>query len=171
MAQSCSGMRRNQSVAISTARPRSARRSKKPSTRGRISWSRPRWSAGYCIGDLVENADFLTANDRAMQRIAQAARGITAVIGFIDYNLHEQNDNGTVRKYNAAAVVRDGRILQRAEVAASQLSLLRRQAVFHTWRIARTGRCRDAARTSQRRGLDLRGHVGRVLRRRSRCPS
>ena len=120
---------------------------------------------GYCIGDLVENADFLTANDRAMQRIAQAARGITAVVGFIDYNLHEQNDNGTVRKYNAAAVVRDGRILQRAEVAASQLSLLRRQAVFHTWRIARTGRCRDAARTGQRRGLDLRGHVGRVLRR------
>ena len=69
---------------------------------------------GYCIGDLVENADFLKANDRAIQRIAQAARGITAVVGFIDYNLHEQNDNGTVRKYNAAAVMRDGRILQRA---------------------------------------------------------
>src|SRR5215211_6782308 len=69
---------------------------------------------GYCIGDLVENADFLKANDRAIQRIADATRGITAVVGFIDYNLHEQNDNGTVRKYNAAAVVRDGRILQKA---------------------------------------------------------
>src|SRR5688572_17661101 len=69
---------------------------------------------GYCIGDLVENADFLAANDRAIERIAAAARGITAVIGCIDYNLQLRNDNGTVRKYNAAAVVRDGRILQRA---------------------------------------------------------
>ena len=72
---------------------------------------------GYCIGDLVENADFLTANDRAAQQIAEAARGITAVFGFIDYDLHARNDNGTVRKYNAAAVVRDGRILQRARKA------------------------------------------------------
>ena len=72
---------------------------------------------GYCIGDLVENADFLTANDRAAQRIADAARGITAVFGFIDYDLHARNDNGTVRKYNAAAVARDGRILQRARKA------------------------------------------------------
>jgi NAD+ synthase (glutamine-hydrolysing) len=69
---------------------------------------------GYCIGDLIENVDFLAANDRAIERIARASRGITAVVGFIDYNLHQQNDNGTVRKYNAAAVMRDGVILQRA---------------------------------------------------------
>ena len=67
---------------------------------------------GYCIGDLVENVDFLAANERAIVRIAQASRGITSIVGFIDFNLHQQNDNGTVRKYNAAAVVRDGRILQ-----------------------------------------------------------
>ena len=72
---------------------------------------------GYCIGDLVENVDFLAANDRAIGRIAEASRGITSVIGFIDYDLHQRNDNGTVRKYNAAAVVRDGRILQRAHKA------------------------------------------------------
>ena len=69
---------------------------------------------GYCIGDLVENVDFLAANDRAIRRIAAASRGITSIVGFIDYNLHQQNDNGTVRKYNAAAVMRDGVILQRA---------------------------------------------------------
>ena len=69
---------------------------------------------GYCIGDLVENTDFLAANERAMLQIAGAARGITAVVGFIDYDLHARNDNGTVRKYNAAAVVRDGVVLQRA---------------------------------------------------------
>src|SRR5688500_5026972 len=69
---------------------------------------------GYCIGDLIENVNFLAANDRATLRIADAARGITAVFGFIDYDLEARNDNGTVRKYNAAADVRDGHVLQRA---------------------------------------------------------
>ena len=69
---------------------------------------------GYCIGDLVEDAAFLAANERAMQTIAAAARGITAVVGFVDVNPGARNDNGTIRKYNAAAVVRDGRVLQRA---------------------------------------------------------
>ena len=69
---------------------------------------------GYCIGDLVENADFLGANERALQTIAQAARGITAVVGFIDHEPGSRNENGAIRKYNAAAVVRDGRVLQRA---------------------------------------------------------
>ena len=69
---------------------------------------------GYCIGDLVEDAGFLVANERAMLRIADAARGITAVVGFIDFNLAERNESGAIRRYNAAAVVRDGRVLQRA---------------------------------------------------------
>jgi NAD+ synthase (glutamine-hydrolysing) len=69
---------------------------------------------GYCIGDLVEDTDFLEANERALQSIAGAVRGITAVIGFIDVDAAATNDHGTMRKYNAAAVVRDGRILQRA---------------------------------------------------------
>jgi NAD+ synthase (glutamine-hydrolysing) len=69
---------------------------------------------GYCIGDLVENTDFLEANERALQSIARATQGITAVIGFIDFDPGATNDHGTIRKYNAAAVVRDGRILQRA---------------------------------------------------------
>ena len=69
---------------------------------------------GYCIGDLVEDAGFLAANERAMLAIAEAARGITAVVGFIDFDLTARNENGAIRKYNAAAVVRDGRVLQRA---------------------------------------------------------
>jgi NAD+ synthase (glutamine-hydrolysing) len=69
---------------------------------------------GYCIGDLVEDASFLAANERAMRTIADAARGITAVVGFIDFNLAERNDSGAIRRYNAAAVVRDGQVLQRA---------------------------------------------------------
>src|SRR3954468_4574108 len=69
---------------------------------------------GYCIGDLVEDEGFLAANERAMLRIADAARGITGVIGFIDFNAAARNDSGGLRKYNAAAVVRGGQVLQRA---------------------------------------------------------
>jgi NAD+ synthase (glutamine-hydrolysing) len=69
---------------------------------------------GYCIGDLVEDAGFLAANERAMQRVAAAARGITAVVGFIDFDPDARNESGGIRKYNAAAVVRDGVVLQRA---------------------------------------------------------
>jgi NAD+ synthase (glutamine-hydrolysing) len=68
---------------------------------------------GYCIGDLVEDRAFLEANERAVQRIAAAARGITAVVGFIDFDPAARNDDGRLRKHNAAAVVRDGVVLQR----------------------------------------------------------
>ncbi len=102
---------------------------------------------GYCIGDLIENADFLTANDRAIARIADAARGITAVVGFIDYDLHARNDNGTVRKYNAAAVVRDGRVLARA-----RKSLLPNYRYFDDKRFFTPGERRDAVEIDTRQG-------------------
>ncbi len=72
---------------------------------------------GYCIGDLVEDLAFLEANEQAMQRVAAAAQGITAVVGFIDFDPSARNDNGTILKHNAAAVVRDGTVLQRAHKA------------------------------------------------------
>jgi NAD+ synthase (glutamine-hydrolysing) len=102
---------------------------------------------GYCIGDLVEDADFLGANERAITRIAQAARGITAVVGFIDFDLRQRNDNGTVRKYNAAAVVRDGRVLQRA-----RKSLLPNYRYFDDKRFFAPGEARQA--------IDLPGRAG-----------
>ena len=101
-----------------------------------------------------------------MQRIAEAARGITAVVGFIDYDLHARNDNGTVRKYNAAAVVRDGRVLQRA-----RKSLLPNYRYFDDKRFFTPGERRDPvddrdpARRRPAGRLHLRRHVGRVLRR------
>jgi NAD+ synthase (glutamine-hydrolysing) len=69
---------------------------------------------GYYVGDLIEDPAFLKANDDAVRQVAAAARGITAVVGFIDHDPSRMNEAGTPRKYNAAAVVRDGRILQRA---------------------------------------------------------
>src|SRR5436189_3024455 len=69
---------------------------------------------GYCIGDLVEDTAFVEANEQAMRRIAAASTGMTTVVGFIDHDPAARNDHGTLRKYNAAAVVRDGQVLQRA---------------------------------------------------------
>jgi NAD+ synthase (glutamine-hydrolysing) len=69
---------------------------------------------GYCIGDLVEDTAFVEANEQAMRRIAAACTNITAVVGFIDHDPSAKNDHGTLRKYNAAAVVRNGQVLQRA---------------------------------------------------------
>ena len=69
---------------------------------------------GYCIGDLIENDAFVDANETAMLRIAAAAKGITAVVGVIDRDARARNEHGLLRRYNAAAVVRDGRVLQRA---------------------------------------------------------
>jgi NAD+ synthase (glutamine-hydrolysing) len=69
---------------------------------------------GYCIGDLIEDRCFLEANEQAMRRVAAASRGITTVVGFIDADPTAHNELGAVRKFNAAAVVRDGRVLQRA---------------------------------------------------------
>lgn len=69
---------------------------------------------GYCIGDLVEDAGFLAANERAIERVAAAATSLTAVVGFIDHDPAARNDSGTILKYNAAAVVSGGRVVQRA---------------------------------------------------------
>ncbi len=69
---------------------------------------------GYCIGDLVEDRGFLDANERAVQAIARAAADITVVAGFIDVDPSALNDSGGVCKYNAAAVVHRGSVLQRA---------------------------------------------------------
>jgi len=69
---------------------------------------------GYCIGDLVEDAGFLAANERALQRIAAAATTLTAIVGFIDHDPAARNDSGTILKHNAAAVVSGGRVVQRA---------------------------------------------------------
>jgi NAD+ synthase (glutamine-hydrolysing) len=69
---------------------------------------------GYCIGDLIEDRAFLEANERAMLCVAHAARGVTVVAGFIDCDYSARGETGGPRKYNAAAVVRDGQVLQRA---------------------------------------------------------
>src|SRR5262245_37341081 len=102
---------------------------------------------GYCIGDLVEDDAFVRANEDAMRRIAEAATGITAVVGFIDHDPSARNDHGTVKKYNAAAVVRDGRVLQRA-----RKSLLPNYRYFDDKRFFSPGESRDPLAVDVRGG-------------------
>ena len=104
---------------------------------------------GYCIGDLVEDAAFLDANERAVHAIAKAARTITAVIGFIDYEAGARNEFGALRKYNGAAVVRDGRILQRA-----RKSLLPNYRYFDDKRYFTPASSRDPVDVPAGRGVE-----------------
>ena len=138
----------------------------------RAAGGRPRRRAGAGAARLLHRRSRrgrgLPRGQRARDRSAspQAARGITAVVGFIDYDLHQRNDNGTVRKYNAAAVVRDGRVLQRAHK-----SLLPNYRYFDDKRFFTPGRVAASRSTCRRRRplarrrVDLRRHVGRLLRR------
>ena len=86
---------------------------------------------GYCIGDLVEDEGFLAANERAMRRIADAARGLTAVVGFIDFDTagaqRERRDPQVQRRRRRPR--RPGPAA-RAQDAAAELPLLRRQAIL-----------------------------------------
>jgi NAD+ synthase (glutamine-hydrolysing) len=108
---------------------------------------------GYCIGDLVEDAGFLAANERAIQRVAAAATTLTAVVGFVDHDRSATNDNGTILKHNAAAVVSGGRVVQRAHK-----SLLPNYRYFDDKRYFAPGQTRDVvdvSRGSQRTRLGV----------------
>ena len=122
---------------------------------------------GYCIGDLVEDAGFLAANERAMQRDCRRPRAASrrsSASSTVDATA--RNESGTIRKYNAAAVVRDGRVLQRAHK-----TLLPNYRYFDDKRFFAPGDRREPVDVTAARRLgatgrvDLRGHVGRVLRR------
>ncbi len=66
---------------------------------------------GYCIGDQIEEPDFLAANRAAVDRLA-ARTGRTAVVfGFVDYDPQARSEDGRLRKYNAAAVAQHGRLV------------------------------------------------------------
>ena len=57
---------------------------------------------GYPPEDLLLKSSFIDANLAALDKVVAAARGITAVVGFVD----RKND-----LYNAAAVIHDGRLI------------------------------------------------------------
>ncbi|HXW06799.1 MAG TPA: NAD(+) synthase [Vicinamibacterales bacterium] len=102
---------------------------------------------GYCIGDLIENVRFLQANEQAVRRVAEAAAGITVVAGFIDADPGRRGETGGVLRYNAAAVVRDGCVLQRA-----RKSLLPTYRYFDDRRYFAPAESRQPVRIETRKG-------------------
>ncbi|MFB3906057.1 MAG: NAD(+) synthase [Acidobacteriota bacterium] len=69
---------------------------------------------GYCLDEkLLINLQFLRANrEILLGQVAPACQGITAVVGFIDFDEQRRGPDNRVVRRNAAAVLRDGRVLQ-----------------------------------------------------------
>src|SRR3989344_4793324 len=66
---------------------------------------------GYCISDLVEDDLFVKSNKELINEIALQTKNIIAIVGFIDYDFKKKNNDGRLRKYNAAAVLQNGKIV------------------------------------------------------------
>lgn len=65
---------------------------------------------GYCVSDLLEDRQFVSANKEALLKILPHTRGITAIIGFVDYESHKNGSGNQMKRYNAAAVMQDGKL-------------------------------------------------------------
>ncbi len=65
---------------------------------------------GYPLLDLIHRKNFLISQRRALDEVAQAAEGITVVVGFVDQDPGRTGANGHAVVYNAAAVLRNREI-------------------------------------------------------------
>lgn len=63
---------------------------------------------GYFLGDLWESSDFLRRCDFFHQKIAEMSQGITIIFGSIGIDAANKNEDGRIRKYNAAYVAERG---------------------------------------------------------------
>ncbi len=66
---------------------------------------------GYCISDLIEDKSFVNENIGAIKEIQKNTAGIVAVIGFIDIDSKKKNEDGKIRRYNAAVVLQNKKII------------------------------------------------------------
>ncbi len=67
--------------------------------------------SGYPPQDLVERLPFIEANERMLQRVADAAQGVWAIIGYVG---EAESRTGKLAA-NSAAVLRDGKVLARRD--------------------------------------------------------
>ena len=69
---------------------------------------------GYCLDEkLLINPSFLEESKRfLMETIRPAVRGLAAVVGFVDSDPDRRGPDGAWIRYNAAAVIQEGRLLQ-----------------------------------------------------------
>jgi len=66
---------------------------------------------GYGHMDLAWQESYIHENKMALQRIAEEAQGITAIVGFIDQDPDLTAPGGRPVLYNSSAVVEDGNII------------------------------------------------------------
>jgi NAD+ synthase (glutamine-hydrolysing) len=66
---------------------------------------------GYPPQDLLHEKGFVRKNREILGEIVTESAGIAAVIGFVDYDPSMKGSDGTEVKYNAAAVMGNGRLL------------------------------------------------------------
>lgn len=66
---------------------------------------------GYLIGDLWDQPAFLREAEAYNRRLTEAAQGITILWGNVAIDPAKTNDDGRVRKYNAAFAATDGKLI------------------------------------------------------------
>ncbi len=66
---------------------------------------------GYPPQDLLYEDSFVRKNKELLEKIIKESTGITTVIGFVDYDQGRRGSDGTIVKYNSAAVIKDGKIV------------------------------------------------------------
>jgi NAD+ synthase (glutamine-hydrolysing) len=67
---------------------------------------------GYFIGDAWERPSFLNACEELTHRVASLSSRTAIVFGSVGIDRAARNEDGRIRKYNAAFVAHDGRLLQ-----------------------------------------------------------
>ena len=69
---------------------------------------------GYCLDEkLLVSLRFLQENRRYLdEKIVPACGGLTAVVGFVDFDAEQRGADGQPLRYNAAAVIENGALTQ-----------------------------------------------------------
>ena len=67
---------------------------------------------GYLLGDLWEQSAFIRDCEAWGKEIIAASQGLCVIFGNIAADPAKVNEDGRVRKYNAAFVAQDGKLLQ-----------------------------------------------------------
>ena len=67
--------------------------------------------SGYLIGDMWERLSFLKECEEAEKEIIAASAGIVVVFGNVKFDESKVNEDGRVRKYNAAIVADNGEMV------------------------------------------------------------
>jgi NAD+ synthase (glutamine-hydrolysing) len=67
---------------------------------------------GYFIGDVWERPSFLKACEEFNRRIASLSSGIPVIFGSVGIDPSSRNEDGRVRKFNAAFIAQNGKLLE-----------------------------------------------------------